>query len=766
MNKRLLISGILSMAALTFMGCSTDEIEVEGGSSSNAITFGTSATTRANATTTNNLQSFGVSAAYTVNGFTNSTPMNFMAKQEVRREEGDTWTYSPMKYWPANSEEQLHFFAYSPYDNSNFQMSGNEQTGTPTVTVSLPDNLAETQDFITAIALNQRQTDSGNKVNFSFRHEMTQVIMEAAVNSNILNNETGDAAAKVAVTSLTIQNANGSNELYTKATYTFPTSTNSHGTWSGCIPVTDGISLASILNTDCITSTTHSPLFTNGSGLFLIPVNGTTGMTAGAIQAVMTYTINNESKTATVPLPTGSLKQGYAYTFTFLINSDNVELRTHESSVEELAKNANAFIVNPASGYEPSYRIPLDQLRRFWKESVYAGNEAEDNILENEEWTAEVIWQDIPTQVVKFVDDWGRKSDKFYGVGDNHFNFQLTSAATSHFGNVIVGIKKRGVTDEYLWSYHLWITDYAPKEYSEVTINNHVAEVTNGRVFQYEDNTVGYKYYRVVSGVQEKTVTEVTTTSTNGFRLGNYWSTNPSTVIMDRNLGAISDKWDTSETDAKKQPGVLYYQYGRPTPLPNERSIYKIDGTTSAGEVKIEKATAMISDGIKHPLVLYTDGSGSNWVKEANSVALNFWNSTTPKTDDIHYNKSLLDPSPAGWKVPVNGTWDIFGTNEANEKASYRAISNADAANSGSTYHGVNFYPMANGVAGSPTTFYPLVGHRYGKDGNVVPNAGYYWSANTTSANAARYLQFDGNGVLPQVGYGQSNALAIRCIQE
>lgn len=766
MNKRLLISGIISMAALTFVGCSIDDVEADGTTASNAVTFGTSSDntkTRGSETTTDNLQHFGVSAAYTTSvGFdTENTTMNFMDNQSVDKD-NDSWTYSPIKYWPTADGDQLHFFAYAPINDSHVVMEDNA-TGTPTVQVSIPtDDLTQSADFIAAVALNQRKATTGNKVNFSFHHEMTQVIMEAAVNSNILNNGTGDEARKVSVQSLTLQNVNNSGALCTQGTYTFPTTSSTHGTWSGCVAATDGISLASILNTDGITSTTHSPLFTNDNGLFLIPANGTTGISAGAVEAVMTYTIGSESKTATATLPTGSLKQGYAYTFTFLINNDGIELRTQENSVEELASNANAFIVNPTSGDEPSYRIPLDQLRRFWKETVYAGSEAEDNILEGEEWTAEVIWQDIPTQVVKFVDDWGRKSDTFYGVGDNHFNFQLTSAAASHPGNVIVGIKKRGATDEYLWSYHLWITEYAPKGYSDVTINNHVADVTNGKVYQYEDNTVGYKYYKAVDGVRAETVTEVKSTE-----LCTYWTNVPSTVIMDRNLGAISDGWDNTETDATKQPGVLYYQYGRPTPLPNDRSIYKIDGTTSAGAVKIiENAAKLISDGIKHPLILYTAGSGSNWTEGAESVATNFWNSTTAKTDNNHYSKSLLDPSPAGWKVPVNGTWDIFGTNEANEKSIYRAISNADAASSGSTYHGVSFYPMANGQAGDPTTFYPMVGHRYAQDGKVVPNSGYYWSATPINNSGARYLQFDDNGVLPQVGYGQSNGLAVRCIQE
>ena len=71
--------------------------------------------TRAEATT-DNLTEMGVFAYFTGTGnFSNgsSTP-NHLYNQSVKKT-GGVWTYSPVRYWPANANEKVSFFAYAPH---------------------------------------------------------------------------------------------------------------------------------------------------------------------------------------------------------------------------------------------------------------------------------------------------------------------------------------------------------------------------------------------------------------------------------------------------------------------------------------------------------------------------------------------------------------------------------------------------------------------------------------------------------------------------
>ena len=63
-------------------------------------------------------------------------------------------------YWPGNAYK-LKFFAYAPQNNNAYQLSG-QIAGTPTVTCTIPDNVAEQQDLLVAsFGRNQRWNQYG-----------------------------------------------------------------------------------------------------------------------------------------------------------------------------------------------------------------------------------------------------------------------------------------------------------------------------------------------------------------------------------------------------------------------------------------------------------------------------------------------------------------------------------------------------------------------------------------------------------------------------
>ncbi len=113
------------------------------------------------------------------------TAPNFMYNQRIA-DEGNSgkWTYSPLKYWP---QDYISYFAYAPYAASPSStessgitsMSGNSDTGAPTVTYRLAANGTPNVDLLRGTdsngnALTDLTSDTGT-VKFYFRHALTKI---------------------------------------------------------------------------------------------------------------------------------------------------------------------------------------------------------------------------------------------------------------------------------------------------------------------------------------------------------------------------------------------------------------------------------------------------------------------------------------------------------------------------------------------------------------------------------------------------------------
>lgn len=117
--------------------------------------------------------------------------------------------------------------------------------------------------------------------------------------------------------------------------------------------------------------------------------------------------------------------------------------------------NANSVILHPGSNNW--YGIDISRANTFWSNPDVGDA---DNVIDNNtEWTAEVIWQDIDHRAISFCGADGKiiNSDTINGKGLKPLYVKVT---TSTFGNVVVGIKKKGAgSNAYLWSWHLWLSD-------------------------------------------------------------------------------------------------------------------------------------------------------------------------------------------------------------------------------------------------------------------------------------------------------------------
>lgn len=373
--------GLIACAALTMTGCSNDEINVpQQSQGNNAIEFSTylgrnAQGSRGTETSTTSIKTsgFGVLAYYTEQAdFTNTNKPNFMWNQKVTHN-GTNWEYTPVKYWPTKVKDKVSFFAYAPYvesGNANgIVLSGNSETGAPTATITLPDDLSQTIDFVAAVKMNKTHDNTqnaNNNVIFTLKHEMTRVKVQAKLNKLVY-----DAKKK---TFVVIKDVKFNTKLYfyKSGIYTFSTSTdeNQRGRWA---PVTDdskktSLDLNKAMETENIKAkdaksgdymtgvngvklvdTTAKDLFKNKEYLYLIPVpvDGGNGLTATIEYDIVTEDSNLvkgyscTSATKTVSLPAGAFQQGKSYNYTFIINLDEIVLDATVEKWDETAPDSN-----------------------------------------------------------------------------------------------------------------------------------------------------------------------------------------------------------------------------------------------------------------------------------------------------------------------------------------------------------------------------------------------------------------------------------------
>lgn len=168
---------------------------------------------------------FGVMAYVKAGNYDGSKKPNFMYNQFVEYS-GSAWTYSPIKYWPnqlnddgttdgqgawSQEAQTVSFFAYAPYvteatgTSGIVGMSAASATGDPTITYAISTALDENVDLVWGVAdnitwnnvaggtnavteglpyLNLQKPAIGTKVKFKFYHALAQLNLTAVGSFN------------------------------------------------------------------------------------------------------------------------------------------------------------------------------------------------------------------------------------------------------------------------------------------------------------------------------------------------------------------------------------------------------------------------------------------------------------------------------------------------------------------------------------------------------------------------------------------------------
>lgn len=265
------------------------------------------------------------------------------------------------------------------------------------------------------------------------------------------------------------------------------------------------------------------------------------------------------------------------------------------------------------------------------------------------------------------------------------FSFSSQSGLISLRAGKVPGNALVVIEDSYgniLWSWHIWVTDYDPSK-------------------------------------------------------GNYRQDEKGTVMMDRNLGALS-----------AEPGDplafgLFYQWGRKDPFP---------GPAAAGSAKESRSTG------RWPKPVEADSySGTLEYVRYNPMVFLLWSNDncdwlftgTPTADNSRWGseKGKYDPCPEGWRVPSSGS--VLGADPRLD-AEARGIVSYDRADP------------------SHAIWTPAAGFRSGLDGTLsgVGLYGYYWSSAPVNC-LARSQYFDTGGTISN-GFGayRGSARSVRCVRE
>ena len=332
---------------------------------------------------------------------------------------------------------------------------------------------------------------------------------------------------------------------------------------------------------------------------------------------------------------------------------------------------------------------------------------------------ATLIWQDSPELVTNVA----LSSDK------HSITFDVNQATIAQ-GNAIVAV--RNASNLILWSWHIWVTDYKLGDdlktvaysgtHKMLPVNLGWCEGTSA---SYAGRSVKVRFKQAETGATD--VIEITQT--------------PYSVSTGGN--------------------APFYQWGRKDPmLPStgsgatNKTWYNAEGTSSTTLTTANWTTGntTINNGILNPGTFCTTANMDNkyynlWAVDNNATSQDLATSS----------KTVYDPCPTGYKVPVNNVFRAFTTTGSNTSTASQINGTWNATSGGWDFK-----------CNEGSVFFPASGYRSYSSGALydVGSYGYYWSAVPNSTNDGRYLYFYSTSVSPLSNLSRSNGFAVRPVQE
>lgn len=242
---------------------------------------------------------------------------------------------------------------------------------------------------------------------------------------------------------------------------------------------------------------------------------------------------------------------------------------------------------------------------------------------------AKIIWMDKENLIESNV-----QIVQLGTSGDKYVVFKVLPENIKQ-GNVVIGVKGQN-DDKFIWSWHIWLTDYKSHE-GDIAINEN---------YSFMPLNLGWVY-----GTPE------------------HYDGRYDDFIIFQDKKSYNCKMTWQKEDKYDKSYNTLYQWGRKDPFPAGLEVdgsmndllakgYKIK-YTSRGSFQTNGLGFCVGRTIHYPNEFLYDSNIHNWVMNgtSGSCVLNLWNSTMNYKGDSYLNitesvvKTIYDPSPNGYRV-------------------------------------------------------------------------------------------------------------------
>ncbi|MFI3264150.1 MAG: fimbrillin family protein [Rikenellaceae bacterium] len=430
------------------------------------------------------------------------------------------------------------------------------------------------------------------------------------------------------------------------------------------------------------------------------------------VTLTLKYSDSDDYVTKTLMIPPGSeWEAGSKYHYIIKIEEDEEE-DIECGFIFNSSQISNCYIINPTPNEETIIQIPIQtRINDFWLN--YSGKNTTKITSATDIETLKVVtvWED-------FEEAFDYKCSLLYDDnGDMAVQFTILSEYQE--GNFVFAVQEfRNDLYYTLWSWHLWFTDYNPDAIAAGNVNKiryvkdgiYELDGYSGAVHRYKDSDDG-KSTAVWSGIYA----------------GKF--------IMDRNIGERNCYADDYGA------GAVYYQFGRKDPFPGSCA------TFANGDSEPYKRN--FSGFGFYESVIYSndffvsESSSYNWCDETAARRYScIWFDVDIPLDGYLGEKSIFDPSPLGWMIPLNDTWNGFNVEELN----------CDDEEDDFAKYNYNYYGYRDALNKGALA----------QEGAL----GYVWSANPLDAQNAYSFHYSATQRSSQTDSYMTYGFPIRAIQE
>jgi len=355
-----------------------------------------------------------------------ATP-NFMYNTQLIRTGSSgsySYTYSPARYWPNDTNDKVRFFAYYPYKGNGISLSSASATGYPAITYTPSANVTDQVDLLYAAsteAVNNKTT--GTAVNFALTHALTRISFSVMLDSDLV-----DKTVLIQSIQMTGLKSSGTLSLDPAATNPW---TPGMGTASYTASVSNGALIPAANQAFSIGD--YLPVTTPSGYFLLLPQTVTTANTV-----VVAYTVDGKARTMTYLISDDTWSMGQSLNYQLTIPP----------------VTANCYIIVPGS----SLAIPV---------SIKGNGISDGGIgipMTHRASSVAVLWQTTAGLITV-----------------NNFNAarqRVTLTASGSTGNAVVAAYAADGTT-ILWSWHIWVTNYDPDTPSNGTVYTLANSVTS-----------------------------------------------------------------------------------------------------------------------------------------------------------------------------------------------------------------------------------------------------------------------------------------------